>query len=108
MFRYWEVILRRKSRNVLGSRKKYRSIEKFTIKRFVIRNKYDVGQLRVEPQRILLKSDLPVHLRPYRTSHIQEKEIKSQVEKCLQAVVIKESNSPYSAPVTLAFKRDDG
>ncbi|GFT83906.1 retrovirus-related Pol polyprotein from transposon 17.6 [Trichonephila clavipes] len=67
-----------------------------------------VSQLRVEPQRIILKSDLPVHLRPYSTSPIQEKEIKGQVEKLLQTGLIKESNSPYSAPVTLAFKRDDG
>ncbi|GFW55482.1 retrovirus-related Pol polyprotein from transposon 297 [Trichonephila clavipes] len=37
-----------------------------------------------------------------------EKEIKGQVEKLLQAGLIKESNSPYSAPVTLAFKRDVG
>ncbi|GFU14194.1 retrovirus-related Pol polyprotein from transposon 297 [Trichonephila clavipes] len=72
------------------------------------KDKYDVGQLRVEPQRIILKSDLPVHLRPYRTSPIQEKEIKGQVEKLLQAGLIKESNSSYSAPVTLAFKRDEG
>ncbi|GFX95399.1 uncharacterized protein TNCV_3684511 [Trichonephila clavipes] len=61
------------------------------------KDKYDVGQLRVEPQRIILKSDLSVHLRPYRTSPIQEKEIKGQVEKLLQAGLIKESNSPYSA-----------
>ncbi|GFU12706.1 retrovirus-related Pol polyprotein from transposon 17.6, partial [Trichonephila clavipes] len=30
-----------------------------------------------------------------------------QVEKLLQAGLIKESNSPYSVPVTLAFKRDE-
>ncbi|GFU57685.1 retrovirus-related Pol polyprotein from transposon 17.6 [Trichonephila clavipes] len=66
------------------------------------------SQFRVEPQRIILKSDLPVHLRPYRTSPIQGKEIKGQVEKLLQAGLIKESNSPYSAPVTLAFRRDEG
>ncbi|GFV43612.1 retrovirus-related Pol polyprotein from transposon 17.6 [Trichonephila clavipes] len=72
------------------------------------KDKYDVGRLRVEPQRIILKSDLPVHLRPYRTSPIQEKEIKGQVEKLLQAGLIKESSSPYSAPVTLAFKGDEG
>ncbi|GFY25814.1 transposon Ty3-I Gag-Pol polyprotein [Trichonephila clavipes] len=56
-------------------------------------SKYDVGQLRAEPQRIILKSDLPVHLRPYRTSHIHGKEIKSQVEKLLQAELIKETDS---------------
>ncbi|GFW62359.1 retrovirus-related Pol polyprotein from transposon 412 [Trichonephila clavipes] len=69
--------------------------------------KYNVGQIRVEHQRIILKSDLPVHLRLYRTSPIQEKAIKGQVEKLFQAGLIKESNSPYSDPVTLAFKRDE-
>ncbi|GBL54892.1 Transposon Ty3-G Gag-Pol polyprotein, partial [Araneus ventricosus] len=59
-------------------------------------------------QRIVLNSDLPVSLRPYRTSPVEEQEIKSQVEKLLQAGLIKESNSPYSSPVTLAFKRDEG
>ncbi|GBM87049.1 Transposon Ty3-I Gag-Pol polyprotein [Araneus ventricosus] len=72
------------------------------------KDKYDVGALRVEPQRIVLNSDLPVSLRPYRTSPVEEQEIKSQVEKLLQAGLIKESNSPYSSPVTLAFKRDEG
>ncbi|GBN40239.1 Transposon Ty3-I Gag-Pol polyprotein [Araneus ventricosus] len=72
------------------------------------KDKYDVGALRVEPQRIVLNSDLPVNLRPYRTSPVKEQEIKSQVEKLLQAGLIKESNSPYSSPVTLAFKRDEG
>ncbi|GBL88164.1 hypothetical protein AVEN_117763-1 [Araneus ventricosus] len=68
----------------------------------------DVGALRVEPQRIVPNSGLPVSLRPYRTSPVEEQEIKSQVEKLLQAGLIKESNSPYSSPVTLAFKRDEG
>ncbi|GBO29619.1 Transposon Ty3-G Gag-Pol polyprotein [Araneus ventricosus] len=72
------------------------------------KDKYDVGALRVEPQRIVINSDLPVSLRPYRTSPVEEQEIKSQVEKLLQAGLIKESNSPYSSPVTLAFKRDEG
>ncbi|GBO17461.1 Transposon Ty3-I Gag-Pol polyprotein [Araneus ventricosus] len=72
------------------------------------KDKYDVGALRVEPQRIVLNSDLPVSLRPYRTSPVEEQEIKSQVEKLLQAGLIKESNSRYSSPVTLSFKRDEG
>ncbi|GBO27396.1 Transposon Tf2-9 polyprotein [Araneus ventricosus] len=72
------------------------------------KDKYDVGALRVEPQRIVLNSDLPVSLRPYRTSPVEEQEIKSQVEKLLQDGLIKESNSPYSSLVTLAFKRYEG
>ncbi|GFU70581.1 retrovirus-related Pol polyprotein from transposon 17.6 [Trichonephila clavipes] len=49
------------------------------------KDKYGVGQLRIELQIIILKSDLPVHLRHFCTSPIQEKEIKGQVEKLLQA-----------------------
>ncbi|GBO35743.1 Transposon Ty3-I Gag-Pol polyprotein, partial [Araneus ventricosus] len=71
-------------------------------------DKYDAGTLRVEPQKIVFNSDLPVSLRPYRTSPVEEQEIKSQVEKMLQAGLIIESNSSYSSNVTLAFKRDDG
>ncbi|GBO14722.1 Transposon Ty3-I Gag-Pol polyprotein, partial [Araneus ventricosus] len=71
-------------------------------------DKYDVGELRVERRRIVLNSDLPVSLRPYRTSPIEVQEIKSQIEKLLQAGLIRETNSPYSAPITPAFKRDEG
>ncbi|GBN83835.1 Retrovirus-related Pol polyprotein from transposon 17.6 [Araneus ventricosus] len=55
-----------------------------------------------------LKSFKEVSLRPYRSSPVEEQEIKSQVQKLLQAGLIKESNSPYSSPATLAFKRDEG
>ncbi|GBM99780.1 hypothetical protein AVEN_101029-1 [Araneus ventricosus] len=87
------------------------NLSDFTLKSFqevFSKDKYDVGTLRVEPQRIVLNSDLPVSLRPYRTSPVEEQEIKSQVEKFLQAGLIRESNSPNSSPVTLAFKRDEG
>ncbi|GBN83839.1 Retrovirus-related Pol polyprotein from transposon 17.6 [Araneus ventricosus] len=36
------------------------------------KDKYDVCALRVEPQRIVLNSDLQVSLRPYRTSPVEE------------------------------------
>ncbi|GBM30333.1 hypothetical protein AVEN_174144-1 [Araneus ventricosus] len=42
-------------------------------------DKYDVGGLRVEPQGIVLNSDLPVSLRPYRTSPVEQREIKTEV-----------------------------
>ncbi|GBM33623.1 hypothetical protein AVEN_203668-1 [Araneus ventricosus] len=64
------------------------------------KDKYDVGALRVEPHRIALNSDLQVSLRSNHTSLVEEQEINSQVEKLLQAGLIKESNSPYSSPVT--------
>lgn len=72
------------------------------------KHKYDVGNIRIELQRIRLKSDLPISLRPYRTSQKEQTEINSQIQKLLEAGLIRESNSPYSAPVTLVMKRDEG
>ncbi|GBN27640.1 Transposon Ty3-I Gag-Pol polyprotein [Araneus ventricosus] len=69
------------------------------------RNKYDVGKIRTEPTRINLTSDLPVSQRAYRTT--EEVEINKQVKNLLAAGLIKESNSCYSSPVTLAYKRDE-
>jgi hypothetical protein len=71
------------------------------------KSKYDVGLVRMEPPRVVLTSELPVSLRPYRTSNADEKEIKTQIEELLSANIIQESTSPYSAPVTLAYKRDE-
>lgn len=71
-------------------------------------NKYDIGKIRMEPPRLILNSDLPVSLRAYRTSPVEEQEIRTQVKALLEAGIIKESHSSYSSPVTLAKKRDEG
>ncbi|GFW27567.1 retrovirus-related Pol polyprotein from transposon opus [Trichonephila clavipes] len=71
-------------------------------------NKYDVGCINLEPQRIHLISDLPISLRPYRNSQQESKEIQTQIEELLKAGFIKPSHSPYAAPVTLAYKKDGG
>lgn len=72
------------------------------------KHKYDVGIIRIELQRILLKSDLPISLRPYRTSPQQKKKVNSQVRTLLESGLVKESNSSYSARVTLVMKNDEG
>lgn len=71
-------------------------------------NKYDVGCINLEPQRIHLNSDLPISLRPYRHSQQENAEIQSQVEELLKAGFIRHSHSSYAAPVTLAYKKDEG
>jgi hypothetical protein len=71
-------------------------------------NKYDVGKLKFEPQRIHLTTDLPIALRPYRASHADNVEIKKQIEELLEAGFIRPSHSPYAAPVTLAHKKGEG
>ncbi|GBN47846.1 hypothetical protein AVEN_261254-1 [Araneus ventricosus] len=53
------------------------------------KDKYDVGAFKVEPQGTVLNSDLPVSLTLYRSSPIEEQEIKSQLKKLLQAGLIK-------------------
>ncbi|GBM47171.1 hypothetical protein AVEN_271242-1 [Araneus ventricosus] len=71
------------------------------------KDKSDFGEVRVELQRIAPNSDFPDSLRHYRTSPIEKQEIYRQVEKSLQAGLIKWSNNTYSSPVILAFKRDE-
>ncbi|GFV06651.1 retrovirus-related Pol polyprotein from transposon opus [Trichonephila clavipes] len=71
-------------------------------------NKYDVGCINLESQRIHLMSDLPISLRPYRNSQQESKEIQTQIEELLKAGFIRPSYSPYAAPVTLAYKKDEG
>ncbi|GFT98378.1 retrovirus-related Pol polyprotein from transposon 17.6, partial [Trichonephila clavipes] len=72
-------------------------------------NKYDdVGCINLEPQRIHLISDLPISLRPYRNSQQESKEIQTQIEELLKVGFIRPSHSPYAAPVTLAYKKDEG
>ncbi|GBN92621.1 Transposon Ty3-I Gag-Pol polyprotein [Araneus ventricosus] len=71
------------------------------------KNKYDVEKIRIEPTRINLTSDLPVSQTAYRTSATEEVEINKQVKNLLAAGLIKGSNSCYSSPVTLAYKRDE-
>ncbi|GBN26680.1 Transposon Ty3-I Gag-Pol polyprotein [Araneus ventricosus] len=71
------------------------------------KNKYDLGKIRIESTRINLTSDSPVSQRAYRTSAAEEVEINKQVKNLLAAGLIKESNSCYSSPVTLVYKRDE-
>lgn len=71
------------------------------------KSKYDVGCIRLEPQKVILTSELPISLRPYRASPKDNAEIKRQIDELLAADLIKPSCSPYSAPITLAYKRDE-
>ncbi|GFW89260.1 transposon Ty3-G Gag-Pol polyprotein [Trichonephila clavipes] len=71
-------------------------------------NKYDVCCINLAPQIIHLISDLPISLRPYRISQQESKEIQTQIEELLKAVFIRHSHSTYAAPVTLAYKKDEG
>lgn len=71
-------------------------------------NKYDVGKVRNHEAQIKLLENRYISKKPYRCSIPDQEEIDNQVNNLLEANLIEESTSPYAAPVTLAFKKEDG
>lgn len=72
------------------------------------KNKFDVGAVRNHEARIRLTEYRYVSKKPYRCSIPDQREIESQITKLLDARLIEESSSPFGAPVTLAYKKEDG
>ncbi|GFY22663.1 hypothetical protein TNCV_2179241 [Trichonephila clavipes] len=72
-------------------------IEKFQT--IFSQNKYDVGCINLEPQRIHLISDLPISLRPYRNSQQESKEIQTQIEELLKAQVLLDPSIVHMMPL---------
>lgn len=71
------------------------------------KDKYDVGTVKGYEAHIDLLVDKYCSKRPYKCSIKDKKEIEEQISKLLQKNLIEDSYSPFAAPVTLAFKRDD-
>lgn len=77
-------------------------------KHIFAKDKYDVGTVKDYEARIDLIIDKYCCKRPYRCTIEDKKEIESQVSKLLEKKLIEESYSPFAAPVTLAFKKEEG
>jgi hypothetical protein len=77
-------------------------------KRIFAIDKFDVGKVNTREAEIKLTENKYLASRPYKCSMPDEQEIRSQIKDLLQADLIEESDSPYSSPVTLAFKKEDG
>lgn len=71
------------------------------------RDKYDIGTVTDYEAHIDLLMEKYCSKRPYRCTFEDKKEIESQITKLLETKLIEESYSPFAAPVTLAFKRDE-
>lgn len=56
---------------------------------------------------IRTKNEDPIYIRPYRQPPVYNAEIQKQVDKLLENDVIRESHSPWSAPVHLVPKKTD-
>ena len=82
--------------NLIG---KYRNI--------FAKDKYDIGTVKDYEARIDLIIDRYCSKRPYRCTIEDRKEIEEQISELLKRNLIEESYSPFAAPVTLAYKRDE-
>lgn len=71
------------------------------------KNKYDIGTVNGYEARIDLLVDKYCSKRPYRCTVEDKKEIEIQIAKLLDNKLIEESYSPFAAPVTLAFKKEE-
>ncbi|KAK7792869.1 hypothetical protein R5R35_003999 [Gryllus longicercus] len=80
-------------------------IEKY--KTVFAKDKYDIGTVKNYEARIDLIVNKYCSKRPYRCSIEDKKEIETQVAKLLENNLIEEYYSPFAAPVTLAYKREE-
>lgn len=71
------------------------------------KDKYDIGTVRDYKAHIDLMEEKYCYKRPYRCTFKDRKEIENQVAKLLEKGLIEESYSPFAAPVTLAYKKED-
>lgn len=83
----------------------YRLID--TYKGIFAKDKYDIGTVKEYEAHIDLLVDRYCSKRPYRCSIDDKKEIEDQIAKLIEKKLIEESYSPFAAPVTLAFKKED-
>lgn len=74
--------------------------------RFAFSNE-QLGRSTVVQVDIKTSDEEPVRCHPYRTSPVQREVIDEQVREMLKLGVIRESTSPYAAPVVLVKKPDD-
>lgn len=72
------------------------------------KDKYDIGTVKDYEAHIDLIIDKYCSKRPYKCTIEDKKEIEQQISKLLQNNLIEESYSPFAAPVTLAYKKEDG
>lgn len=80
-------------------------IEKY--KNIFAKDKYDIGRVKDYEARIDLIIDKYCSKRPYKCTIEDKKEIEEQISKLLKRKLIEESYSPFAAPVTLAYKKEE-
>lgn len=72
------------------------------------KTKFDIGIIKGYEATIKLKENKYISRKPYRCSFQDKIEIEKQIKELLKADLIEESCSPYAAPVTMVYKKEDG
>ena len=72
------------------------------------KEKGDVGQIKGEFCFLNLENNIPINLKPYRTSVKDQERIDSQIHGLFEKGLIQKSTSDYSFPVVLVNKKDEG
>lgn len=71
------------------------------------KDKFDIGRVKDYEAHIDLIVDKYCSKRPYRCTIEDKKEIEQQIAQLLKKNMIEESYSPFAAPVTLAYKKEE-
>lgn len=70
--------------------------------------KFDIGTVKGYEATIKLIENKYISRKPYRCSFQDKIEIEKQIKELLKAGLIEESCSPYAAPVTMVYKKEEG
>lgn len=65
-----------------------------------------LGCCSVSRHEIRLETRIPIHCHPYRKSLTERKQLQDEIQKLLDAKIIRCSRSPYASPVILVPKKD--
>ena len=69
---------------------------------------FDLGRTHLASHNISVENALPVKQRPYRVSHVNKPKLQQHLQDMLQHNIIRQSQSPWSSPVIIIGKKDDG
>lgn len=72
------------------------------------KRKGEVGRISTEECYINTTTQVPIHLRPYRTSVEDQEKIDGFIEELRNNGLIRKSKSPYGFPALLVDKKDEG
>ena len=71
-----------------------------------IKDYKSLGCFTLSKHKIITNSEKPIYIQPYRKSQKERLDIQCEINKLLEAKIIRPSKSPWSAPVVLIPKPD--